>query len=195
MVRSFTGEPVAPEALQRIIRTAQRGPSAGFSQGVELVVVTDAETRDALAGGQAAAERMRGLGMQPFGHQAPVHIVVCANPETYKARYREEDKARLRKGVSDDTLWQVPYWFTDAGATMMLTLLAVVDEGLAACFVGPGPRQGEMKEILGIPEGWVAIGTVLIGHAAPDATQYSDVGTAAHRPRRPAAEVVHRERW
>jgi hypothetical protein len=35
---------------------------------------------------------------------------------------------------------------------------------------------------------------VLIGHEAPDARQFGDV-SADPRPRRPRAEVVHRERW
>ena len=40
MVRSFTDEPVAAEAVRRILDAARRGPSAGFSQGVEFVVVS-----------------------------------------------------------------------------------------------------------------------------------------------------------
>jgi nitroreductase len=195
MVRSFTDEPVSDEALRRILRTAQRGPSAGFSQGVELVVVTDPGRRHALAGGKAGVERARSLGMQPFAFQAPVHIVVCAGPEVYKARYREEDKLRLRNDIDDDILWQVPYWHTDAGATMMLILLAVVNAGLAAAFVGPGPRQSAVKDLLGIPDDWIAVGSVLIGHEAPDARMYGDVGVSTPRGRRPAEEVVHWQRW
>jgi nitroreductase len=38
MVRSFTDEPVAPEVVRGIMDTARRGPSAGYSQGVEFVV-------------------------------------------------------------------------------------------------------------------------------------------------------------
>ena len=32
--------------------------------------------------------------------------------------------------------WPIPYWYVDVGATMMLILLAAVDEGLAAGFLG-----------------------------------------------------------
>lgn len=49
MIRSFTDEPVAAEVVRRILDTARRGPSAGFSQGVEFVVVVDHETRQKIA--------------------------------------------------------------------------------------------------------------------------------------------------
>ena len=45
MVRHFTSEPVPRETVERIVQTAQHAPSAGFSQGVSFVVVTDQETR------------------------------------------------------------------------------------------------------------------------------------------------------
>ena len=195
MVRSFTDEVVAPDALERIVRAARRAPSAGFSQGVEFVVVTERATREALAGGEAGAERMRTRGMQPFAHQSPAQIAICVCPDMYKGRYREEDKARLRGALDDDVLWQVPYWHTDAGCAMMLILLAAVDEGLAAAFVGPGPRQEEMKTIMGVPADWTIVGLALIGHEAPDARNYGDVGVTVAKRRRPPADVIHRERW
>jgi len=40
MVRRFTGEPVPPESLDRILHNAARGPSAGFSQGQAFLVLT-----------------------------------------------------------------------------------------------------------------------------------------------------------
>src|SRR6202007_735656 len=43
MVRTFTGEPVPAETLERILANAVRGPSAGFSQGQAFLVLTGAE--------------------------------------------------------------------------------------------------------------------------------------------------------
>jgi hypothetical protein len=48
--------------------------------------------------------------------------------------------------------------------------------------------------LLGIPDEYVIVGAVLLGHAAPDARRYGDV-SAEPRRRRPLADVVHRERW
>ena len=43
MVRRFTGEPVSADSLDRILRNAVRGPSAGFSQGQAFLVLTGEE--------------------------------------------------------------------------------------------------------------------------------------------------------
>ena len=74
MVRSFTDEPVEPEAVRRILDTARRGPSAGFSQGVEFVVITDPDTRQTIAA--PADEMFKKSGHHNFLAQAPVHVVV-----------------------------------------------------------------------------------------------------------------------
>jgi nitroreductase len=190
MVRSFTDEPVAAEVVERIADAARRGPSAGYSQGVEFVVVTDEAKRDAIAAPADAV--MATSGHNNFIRQAPVHIVICVNPEIYKSRYRESDKMRVRREIDDDALWRVPYWYTDAGAAMMIILLAAVSEGIAAAFAGlPG---GNVRRLLGIPGDYAVIGVALLGHEAADAREYGDI-SARPRKRRPMSEVVHREQW
>jgi nitroreductase len=49
MVRHFTGEPVSEAVLHRILDAARRGPSAGFTQGQDFVVVTDATQKARIA--------------------------------------------------------------------------------------------------------------------------------------------------
>jgi nitroreductase len=197
MVRSFTGEPVAAEVVQRILDTARRGPSAGFSQGVEFVVVVDHETRQRIAA--PAQETLDVSGHHNFIAQAPVHVVVCVSPEVYRSRYREPDKMKVRAEIDDDALWVVPYWYTDAGAAMQLLLMAAVNEDIAAAFVGVGAAfvgvgADVLRELLGIPEEYLPIGIALLGHAAPDAGQFGDV-SARKVPRRPYEEIVHEGRW
>jgi FMN reductase [NAD(P)H] len=54
-VRTYDSRPVPREVLERITNAAVvRAPSAGFSQGLRLVVVTDSATRKEIA--VAAAE-------------------------------------------------------------------------------------------------------------------------------------------
>jgi nitroreductase len=190
MVRSFTDEPVAPDVVDRILDIARRGPSAGYSQGVEFVVITDAQTRMARAA--AADEVLAKAGLRNFVAQAPVHIALCVSAEIYRARYREPDKQQVVSGTTEEELWATPYWYVDGGAALMLMLLAAVNEGVAACFVGAEPD--ELRALVGVPDDYHPIGVVLLGHEAPDARQIGDV-SAIRRPRRPLSEIVHRERW
>jgi nitroreductase len=190
MVRSFTDEPIDPETVQRILDTARRGPSAGYSQGVEFVVVFDGHTRRQIAA--PAQEVVEASGHHNFLAQAPVHVVVCVSPEVYRSRYREPDKMKVRAQIDDDALWRVPFWYTDAGAAIQLLLMAAIDEGIAAAFVGGDADL--LHELLAIPAEYVVIGVALLGHAAPDAGTFGDV-SAKPRSRRPYEEIVHQERW
>ena len=49
MVRHFTDQSVSPNQVERLLAAAARAPSAGFTQGVSLVVVTEDEKRRELA--------------------------------------------------------------------------------------------------------------------------------------------------
>jgi nitroreductase len=169
---------------------ARRGPSAGYSQGVEFVVVTKPFTRAAIAA--PAQETLDISGHHNFVAQAPVHVVVCVNPEAYRSRYREADKMAVRANISDEVLWEVPYWYQDAGSALMLLLLAAVDEGIGAAFVGGDADL--LHRLLGIPEDFIPVGIALLGHEAPDARSFGDV-SAKTRPRRAFDDVVHSERW
>ena len=190
MVRSFSDEPVDAEVIRRILDVARRAPSAGFSQGVEYVVVTDDETRRKIA---APADEIFAIsGHHNFVAQAPVHVVVCVSPEIYRERYRRPDKMKVVADIDDATLWSVPYWYTDAGAAMQLLLMAAVEEGIAAGFVGVNADL--LRELLGIPQEYLPIGIALLGHAAPDAGQFGDV-SARRVARRPYDEIVHEGRW
>jgi nitroreductase len=155
--------PVARAAIERIVLAAQRAPSAGFSQGQRLVVVTNEATRAAIADICDEPEYVQ-AGFDPWVSRAPVLIVPCVSEEVYHRRYREADK------VQDDGTeieWPVPYWWVDVGTTWMLIMLAAVDEGLAAGFLGTH-RLADLKALLGIPEEFVPIGVVTIGHPLPD---------------------------
>ena len=119
MVRNYTSEPVDPAAVERIVETARRGPSAGFTQGQYFVVLTDDVSRRALAE-VAHEEEYVAQGMDPWISSAPVHIAICTSEADYRRRYAEPDK-RSNDGSEHD--WPVPYWWVDAGAVLMLLLL------------------------------------------------------------------------
>ena len=191
MHRSFLPDPVDREAIERIASTIRRAPAAGYSQGQSVVVVTEEATRRAIA--EACDEQYYvGRGWPPFMSTAPVHFVPCVRERLYHERYRQQDKLAESGGL--ETRWPVPYWFVDAGAVMMLILLAAIDEGLAAAFFGHPEQDSALPPLLGLPDDAVPIGVAAVGKPAPD--PFAEQGTKAFRERRrPMAEVIHWERW
>jgi len=185
MVRNYTDDPVDLATVDRIVAFGSRAPSAGFTQGQSFVIVTDAVTRRAIAG-LAGEESYVQQGFDPWISKAPVHVVVCVSEDAYHRRYQEPDKT---DDHGHEIEWPVPYWWVDSGASMMMLLLAAVDEGLAAGFLGVHSIPG-LRGLLDIPDTVTPIGVVTLGHAAPDRRSSS-----LNRGRRPANEVVHRERW
>jgi len=188
MVRHFTDEAVPIATVEDIVRVAQRAPSAGFSQGVSFVLVTDPEVRKKVArlAGEEGYTSSRLAPMHPFISEAPVQIVVCTSEKVYKDRYREPDKAVPGQPEME---WPTPYWHTDAGCALMLLLLAAVDRGLSGAFVGLWDKQG-MRDLLDIPDHFHPIGIVMIGHGAEDVKSPS-----LKRGRRSLDEVLHYQRW
>lgn len=182
MVRSYLPDPVDRAVLERIVDAGVRAPSAGFAQGQSFVVVTDPATRAAIAE-LADEHRYVAAGFEPWISRAPAHIVVCVSVEAYRRRYREPDK-----GVDVDD-WPVPYWWVDAGASLEALLLAAVDEGLGAGFLGVH-RLGGLQRLLGLPDDVTPIGVVTVGRPAPDRRSGS-----ARRGRLPRWRVVHWQRW
>ncbi len=191
MVRHFTDEPVPMETVEQIVRLAQHAPSAGFSQGVSFVAVTDQTTRKRVAelAGEQGYTQSRLAPMHPFISEAPVQIIICTSEKVYKDRYREPDKRGEDAEDEEDPEWPTPYWHTDAGCAMMLLLLAAVDCNLAGAFVGLWDKEG-MRQLLGIPDDFHPIGIVLIGHPAPDVKSPS-----LKRGRRRLEDVLHVGHW
>lgn len=184
MVRRYLPDPVDGGALERILATARRTPSAGFSQGQHLVVVTQRARRQAIADVCREPEHVA-RGFDRWLSTAPVHVVPCVRRSDYDRRYAHADKARSEGPAG----WQVPFWWVDAGATLMLVLLAAVDEGLAAGFVAV-PDPPALRDVLDLPGDVDPVGVITVGHPAPDRRSAS-----LARGRRPADEVIHRERW
>ena len=188
MVRAFTDEPVDPALVDRLLDMARRAPSAGNSQGWHFVVLEGPEQTARFWDVTLPPERRAGFRW-PGLLAAPVIVVPLADAAAYVERYAEPDKATSGLGAGADT-WPVPYWVVDTAFATMTLLHGVVDAGLGALFFGIFRNESELLAELGVPEGIRPIGAVAIGHPAPD-----EPGRSADRPRRPAADVVHRGGW
>src|SRR2546430_823340 len=128
MIRHFTSEPVAPEVIDRMLDLARHAPSAGFTQGQSFIVVTRPDLRKEI-GRLCGEEEYVSSGFHPFVSEAPVLVIPCTSEAAYHRRYQQPDKL---KEDGTEIEWPVPYWHMDIGCSVMILLLAAVDEGLSA---------------------------------------------------------------
>lgn len=162
MVRNFTPEPVDPKSLDRILMASTRTPSAGHSQGRDIVVLVGEET--SMYWDACLPDDQRQKFPWPGLLNAPVLAIPCASKQTYLDRYAEPDKGWLDK---EESRWPVPYWLVDTAFSSMVILLAAVDEGLGALFFGIFPDQLDaVCRVLSLPEDVLPIGVIAIGHRA-----------------------------
>jgi FMN reductase [NAD(P)H] len=190
MVRAYQPEPVPQETIERIVSTVRRAPSAGFSQGQRLVVVTDPEAR-ALIAQLFGEEQAVAEGREPWISAAPVLIVVGVREQDYHDRYNQPDK--LQEG--EEIAWPVPYWHFDAGAAAMLILLGAIDEGYAAGLFGvPVEHMAEFKTLLNIPDDVAVTSCITIGKPAEDPS-WSALSSRLTQRRKSVDDLVHWQRW
>jgi nitroreductase len=190
MTRAFTDEPVSDDLLAAILQVALRTPSAGNTQGIDLLVLHGTEQTSrywdvTLPAPRRAAFRWPGL------LRAQVVIVVYGDPAAYVARYAAADKAATGLGAGMEA-WAVPYWTVDAAFAAMALQLAAIEAGLGVLFFGLFDHAPAVAAAFGVPPDRQAIGALAMGW--PD-RERDEAGRSAGRPRRPLDEVAHRGTW
>jgi FMN reductase [NAD(P)H] len=189
MVRAYAPDSIDRETIERIVGTVRRAPSAGFSQGQRLLVVTEPETRRQIAEilniGAPVEEEDRWVSV------APVLIVVGVREDDYHERYRKPDKLVDGREIP----WPIPYWHFDAGAAAMLILLAAIDEGYAAGLFGVFMEAiAPFKELLNIPDDVDIACCITIGKPGDD-SNWDHATSRLTQARKPVDDLVHWERW
>lgn len=195
-IREFSTAPVSDEDLAKILEAGRHAPSGENAQPWRFIVVKKEATRKALAalagGGsgrrftaefvtkqmhdrfanlqdeakkRAAFEKLTSGQVSAFVGDAPVIIAVCGKLD----------------------VWDTPY---DTSAAIENMLLMITALGLGACWV-IAPcidirDELQVKELLGIPEGFKAISLISVGHP-----------TRPHRPRPrlPREQLAFKETW
>jgi nitroreductase len=146
-IRRFRPDPVAEEAIDRILRAVSRAPSAGNLQAYRVVVVRSATKRRTLA--FAAAH-------QEFVAEAPIDLVFFADPDRSATRY--------------GTRGALLYAIQDATIAATFAILAATDEGLSSVWVGAFD-ESTVQEVCGEPRRRpVAIVPIGRGSETPEAT-------------------------
>ncbi|WP_179956820.1 5,6-dimethylbenzimidazole synthase [Amycolatopsis anabasis] len=188
----FTGEPIPPEVLERVLTAAHSAPSVGLTQPWDFVLITNTDTRAAFRE-HVLTER------EIFADSLPAD--------------REDTFAKIKiEGILDSSLGIVVTYDPRRGAPDVLGRHAIADAGLysvclaiqnlwlAATAEGLGVgwvsfyREPYLRELLGIPDGirpvaWLCVGPVSRLHEAPDLERHG------WRQRRPLHAAIHRERF
>jgi 5,6-dimethylbenzimidazole synthase len=188
----FTGEPVSPLVLDRVLSAAHSAPSVGLSQPWDFVIVEDRATRQAFwehvqserevfaaALDGELAERFAGIKIDGV-LEASLSVVVTYDPA------RGAPNVLGRNAIADAGLYSV--------------CLAIENLWLACTAEGWGMgwvsfyRESFLADLLGIPASirpvaWLCIGPVSSLQEVPDLER------AGWRSRLPLSAVVHHERW
>ncbi len=187
MVRHYTGDRVPRDVLERIVATVRRAPSAGFSQGQRLLVVDDPSLLAEIAKEESE------ISAEPWFGSAAAHVLVLTREQDYHDRYTSPDKLDVTGG--SEIVWPVPYWHVDAGAALMLVLLAAIEEGLAGGVYGIQlDDQPRWRELLRIPDELAIVAGITLGYPAPD-PEWSKRTSRATQRRRTVDEQVHWNTW
>jgi nitroreductase len=191
MTRQFSPDPIRSELLDELLKTGTRAPSAGYTQGIDLVVLTSDEARSRFwqvaSDGSWRDRHESAAGLLA----APAIVVPVADPQAYANRYQYEDKATSVLFSRDVAGWPVPYWLVDAAYASMLILLAATATGLGALFFQLHAEETSVCDALHIPGERRLIGAIALGYPKSDEPS----GSSTRRPRRPFADVIHREGW
>ena len=141
MIRTFDPRPVPDALLQDLLHVAQRAPSAGHTQPLEMVVVRDPAVRRSLA--RASWSR----GSRPDA--GDVLVVFCGDLA------RESDRYGARGAHK--------YLYVDVAYAALLFMLAATDQGLATAFIGDFHEE-HVQAVLGLPPRVVPVGMVIAGY-------------------------------
>ena len=156
MIREYDlGRQIPEEIVSRLIKNAHTAPSAGHTQVQEFIIVKDTATKKKLR--KAAVN-------QEYVEKAPVLIVVCSNVSRSVGRYGNRGKEF--------------YSITDGAFASMLILLAGVNEGIGACFVGAF-EDNKVSEILELPKDVKPIGIICIGYPAENPGKFERINIDA----------------
>lgn len=192
-IRRIKPDPVPNDVVYRLLDAAIRAPSGGNQQGWRFVVIRDQQTKARL--GELYRECIAALFASGYGQTPPG---VTLTPAQAEAAERIRRSAQYLAGH----FAEVPVYVlgciraaANAGITAGASIYpAIWSLQLAARALGLGStlttvhrmREAQVKELLGVPEGFETAALVPIGYPR---------GTFAPGPRQPVEAVSFVDRW
>ena len=157
-VREYEDTPLTEDEIGFILACASTAPSAGNLEAWDVIVVTDTETKRALAEAAFSQEHVE---------RAPVIFVVCSNYVRSMSRYGE-------RGIL--------YGLEDATIACTYMMLAAHAKNLRSCWTGAFDDD-EVREILGLPQHIRPVSLLAVGkgHAPAQHTDRMGIGEHVHR--------------
>ena len=137
MVRDYSDEPLDRDVVERILASALRAPSAGFSQGWEFLALTAPEDRERFWPFVPTS-----LGPAPGLRQAQLVVVPMADKHVYLERYAEADKPWQDRAEEH---WPVPYWHIDTGMAALLMMLTAIGREARGIEFGRGSEPDAVR--------------------------------------------------
>lgn len=156
-VRQFTDRPVSQEAVDTILRCAQRAPTSSYLQAYSIIQVEDREKRAAL---------MEFSGGQPWLVKAPLVLLFCGDLHRADRLLQPADKHVLHNAE----LFTVAV--TDASLAAQKALIAAQALGMGGVVIG-GVRNEirKMAELFDLPDLVYPLYALCLGYPASEPTQ------------------------
>lgn len=140
MIRKYLPNMIPDSIINKILKNANKVPSAGHTQVQEFIIVRDPAIKKKLR--QASVN-------QEYVEDAPVLIVVCSNTSRSVGRYGQRGRDF--------------YSIIDGAFASMIILLSAVNEEISAAFVGAF-EDDKISRILELPEYVKPIGIITLGY-------------------------------
>jgi 5,6-dimethylbenzimidazole synthase len=188
----FTGEPIPPAILNRLLVAAHAAPSVGLTQPWDFVVIEATDTRQRFKDHVAKERQVFHASLPPERAERFALIKVEGIMEASAGIVITYDSTR----GAPDVLGR----HTIADAGLFSTCLAIENLWLAATVENYGVgwvsfyREAFLQELVGLPDhvrpvAWLCVGPVSRLQDLPDLERDQ------WRRRRPLEEAVHRECW
>jgi nitroreductase len=155
-VRDFTAQAIDEQGIRNLIDAAVHAPNASNGQEWTFTVVRDQGLLDRIS----RAAKVHMLATLPAGPQSDRYRTSLSNPD-FQIFYHAPALI-LISGVE-----QAPWVVEDCALAAENLMLAAYAEGLGTCWIGFAQgylNTAEGKDALGLPEAWVPVAPIIVGH-------------------------------